>query len=484
MNKSLKEKTTSGLIWGGISNTVQQLLGVIFGIYLARVLGAEDYGMIGMLTIFSVIAGAIINSGFSVALTNKIDPSQRDYDSVFWFTVLVGAVLYVVLFFTAPLIANFYHQPPLIPLSRLIFLSFFFSGIATVSHTVMFKHLMVKQQAVIDISAMAASGVVGVYLAHSGYGYWALAWQNFVYLSGRAILRLIFSPWKPSFQISMEPLKEMFPFSSKIMATTIFQQINNNIFSVILGKLYNVTQLGYYTQANKWTSMASQTIVGMLNSVAQPVMVAVGGDKQKQHDVFRRMMRFAAFVTLPSFAILSLVSREFIIITIGEKWIQSAVLMQILCGYGIFNSFFQLYTQLIIANGRSDIFLRGNIYTSICQLLVLLGLYLMGLSIIWLVVGFVLNYAFMLLYWHYHASKLIGVSLKAVAQDLYPYMIATIISIALAYATGLMAGDNIYLGIVYRISTAALCYIGIMKYIKCEFLTEIIDIIRKKRRKI
>lgn len=158
--QSLKDKTAKGLFWGGVSNGVQQLLGMLFGIYLARTLNAEDYGLVGMLAIFSGIAGTIINSGFTVALTNKQEVTHKEYNAVFWFMVFTGLLLYVILFFSAPLIAGFYKRPELIALSRVLFISFFLAGIAGVPYTVMFRKLMVKEQAKIDIVSLLLSGIV------------------------------------------------------------------------------------------------------------------------------------------------------------------------------------------------------------------------------------------------------------------------------------------------------------------------------------
>ena len=214
--QSLKDKTAKGLFWGGVSNGVQQLLGMLFGIYLARTLNAEDYGLVGMLAIFSGIASTIINSGFSVALTNKLDATHKDYNAVFWFSFVVSICLYIVLFFSAPLIASFYDRQELVNLSRVIFASFLFSGMAIVPHVILFKQLQVKMQAKIDVFALFLSGMCGVLLAFNGFAYWALAIQSTVYVASASLLKWMVVSWRPSLDFSIEPLKEMFPFSVKL----------------------------------------------------------------------------------------------------------------------------------------------------------------------------------------------------------------------------------------------------------------------------
>lgn len=476
--QTLKEKTAKGLFWAGISSGVQQLFGILLGIYLARTLDAKDYGLIGMLAVFSGIAGTIINSGFSAALVNKKETTQKDYNAVFWFSVIVGLILYTILFFSAPFIAMFYNRPELINLSRFIFVSFFFSGIAIVPHTVMFKKIMAKQQAGIDVSAILFSAILGVYLAYKGYAYWALAVQSVAYISGGAILRCFISPWRPTFEFSIAPLKEMLPFSSKLFLTGIFQQINNNIFSVLLGKYYSATQLGYYSQGNKWMGMGHTVLIGMISQVAQPIIVEVNNDKERQLNVFRKMIRFVSFTTFPVFIGLMFVSKEFILITIGEKWTPSILFLQILCVWGIIAPFILLYNQLLIAHGKSDIYLWGNITTGITQILILLGIYNLNWGIERMAIGYVINYFLSIFFWHYYSRQFIQLRFIYLLKDIMPYLSITLFSIAVAYfVTALF--ENIYLILCLKIAITCLFYIVTLWLFDSKILKESIALIRK-----
>lgn len=477
--QTLEEKTAKGLFWGGISSGVQQLLGMLFGIYLARVLNAEDYGLVGMLAIFSGIAGTIINSGFSVALTNKQDVTHKDYNAVFWFTFFIGLGLYVVLFFSAPFIAKFYGRPELVSLSRVLFISFFFSGMAIVPYTVMFKQLMVKKQAKIDITAMLMSGIVGVSLAMNGLAYWALAWQSVTYLVTGALLRCVISPWRPTLELDFTPLKSMLSFSVKMFLTSAFQQINGNIFSVLLGKFYSATQLGYYSQGNKWMGMGNQFIVGMINMVAQPVIVQVNNDKERQLNIFRKMIRFSAFVAFPAFLGLAFIAKEFILITIGEKWLPSVSLLQILCIWGITSPFVILYTQLIIAHGKSNIYLWGNIITGLLQFVVLIILYYLKMDIIYLVIGYVISYFCSLFYWHYTCTKFIDLKLSQILRDVSPYLFIAITAIVVT--SGLVLPiNNMYLLLVIKIISTACLYISILWLCDSCMLKESFKLLKRK----
>ena len=227
---SLKEKTAKGLFWGGFSNGIQQLLNLSFGIVLARLLDNSDYGMVGMLTIFSAIAAALQEGGFISALTNRKETCHKDYNAVFWFSTFCGITLYILLFLAAPLIADFYKTPELVPLSRLSFLSFVISSMSIAPRAYLFKNLKIKETTIISITSLIVSGIVGIVLAANGFAYWGIALQSIAFVTVVTILNFYFSHWRPSFRFDFTPIREMIGFSSKIIITNIFTIINNNLF--------------------------------------------------------------------------------------------------------------------------------------------------------------------------------------------------------------------------------------------------------------
>ncbi|MCD7850868.1 MAG: lipopolysaccharide biosynthesis protein [Parabacteroides sp.] len=475
--QTLKEKTAKGLFLGGISNGVQQMLGVLFGIYLARILNAEDYGLISMLAIFSGIAGTLINSGFSVALTNKQDATHKDYNAVFWFTFFVGLFCYMALFLAAPLIAKFYDRPELTSLSRIIFVSFFINGCSVVSYTILFKKLMVKQQAQIDIVSMLLSGIVGVTLAMKEYAYWALALQNVTFICSSALLRFYLVPWKPTFSIDFTPLKGMFSFSVKLFFTNIFQQINNNLFSVLLGRFYNATQVGYFSQGQKWAVMGSQSICGMFCAVVQPVFVEVSGDKERELKVFRKMSRFGAFVSIPVMFGLAFVAKEFIFIALGNKWLPSVMILQILCIWGGFLFLQTLYTQILIVHGRSDIYLRGNIFQGVLQFLSVIIAFHWGILI--MVGVYVLAFFISFFFWHFYVHKVIGLNLKMIVLDIGTYLSIALITFLIVYLF-LLCITNVYLLLCLKVLLFAVIYLALVYALGSNIIKESILYIRGK----
>ena len=312
---SLKEKTAKGLLWGGINNGAMQVLNLIFGIITARILNDSDYGMVGMLSIFSLIAGSLQESGFTAALANKQEARHEDYNAVFWFCSGLSLCLYLILAGCAPLIADFYHNEALIPLARYSFLGFFIASLGIPHSAYLFRNLMVKQKALSCIIALIVSGCVGVTMALLGYSYWGIATQSIVYVSVINLCYLHFSPWRPTLPVSFKPLRSMVGFSSKLLLTNIFNHINNNLFSIILGRYYSEREVGQFNQANKWNLMGHSLITGMVSSVALPVLREVSDDSERQCHVFRKMLRFTAFISFPTMLGLSLVAPEMITLT-------------------------------------------------------------------------------------------------------------------------------------------------------------------------
>ena len=482
MTSTLKQKTATGLFWGGFSNGLQQLMTLVFGIFLARILNPDDYGLYGMLTIFTVIASTIINSGFSIALTNKQDATHRDYNAVFWFTFFVGIILYIILFFASPLIAKFYNEPALVNLSRFLFISFFFGGLGTVSYTIMFKKMMVKQQAIIDTVALFTALSIGIIAAINGFAYWALAIQSVIQISLASLLRFLIAPWRPTWKFQWDPVKEMYSFSSKVFITNLFVQINNNFLTVIIGKLFNKEWLGIYSQGQKWANMGNQFIGGMINSIAQPILVQINNDKERQTSVIRKMIRFGAFISFPMMLGLALIGKEFIVITIGEKWLPSVPFLQLFCIWGAFAYLLNLFTNVVYAHGKSDIYMKITVLTGVLQLIAVLSLYPCGLF--WMIVAYIGISFSALILWQRCVFQLIGLKMRDILKDILPYLGITVICLLIAWIATKNI-QNMYWLLASKIAISAFLYIFVMKISRSvifkESLEYLMDLVRKNK---
>lgn len=457
--QSLKEKTAKGLFWGGISNGVQQLLALLFGIFLSRILSPGDYGMVGLLAVFTGIANSLQESGFSAALTNKQDITHEDYNSVFWFNIVVGVVLYALLFFAAPWIADFFGQPDLLWVSRITFLSFLFCCFGTAQAAYLFKNLMVKERALMDILTLLLSNIAALIMALNGMAYWGIAIQTALFAAIGTFFRWYYSPWRPTFSFSWRPLRAFFPFSVKLLLTNLFNQFSVNVFSILLGKFFTVQQVGYYTQGSKWTNMGGGLINGMITGVAQPVLAQVVDDRERQRNVLRKMIRFTAFVAFPLMFGLALVTEEFIVITVTEKWLACVPIMRILCVWGAFTAICELYKNVVISHGRSNIYMYANIVFGLVQLLVLIAMISWG--ILWMVTAYVAVYFAWLFTWHSFAHRYCGIRLVDLLKDILPYLGVTALALGVAWWASTLF-ESIYLRFGVKVVVAALVYMLIM----------------------
>lgn len=476
--QSLKEKTAKGLFWGGLSNGTQQLLNLFFGIFLARILTPADYGMVGMLTIFSLIASSLQESGFISALANKKEVTERDYNAVFWFSILMGSSLYIILFFCAPFIADFYKTPELTPLARYSFLGFLIASTGIAHSAYLFRNLMVKQRAIATTSGLIISGVVGVTMAYLGYAYWGIATQSIVYVAITNFCYLYFSKFRPMLKLDFHPLKNMISFSFKLLVTNIFGQINGSLFSIILGKFYSKSDVGYFNQASKWNLMGYSFIAGMINGVAQPVLSQVGAEKERQLRIFRKMLRFTSFISFPTMLGLSLIAPEFITIAVTDKWLPSAGIMQILCISGAFFPITLLYSNLIISKGKSNIYMWSTIALGCLQLFTMLLLYPYGIYTM-IVVYVCINSGWVFV-WHYFVWREINLTLLQTLKDIFPFaFISAAVMIGTYYIT--LGITELYLLFAAKIIIAALLYVFIMWISRSATFKESIGYILKRK---
>jgi O-antigen/teichoic acid export membrane protein len=481
---NLKEKTAKGLFWGALNNGTIQVLNVLIGIMLGRKLSPEEWAPIGMIAIFSAIAGNLQSSGFSTAIINMKSPTSNDYNAVFWFNTLVSALVYLVLFACAPWIAWFFEQPCLTDLSRFIFLAFFISSFGISTNAYMMKNMMQREMTIVGITALIISGLTAITLAFLGYSYWSLAWQQVVNAFVLVVGRWYYVKWRPCFKVDFTPIRQTFRFSMNILITMIINTVNNHILTFVFGKLFTRTPqvVGNFFQAFKWDTMAYQTVGGTIEQVAQPVLVNLRDDEDESREVrvFRKMMRFTAFLAFPAMFGLSLVSEEFILATIGPKWIDCVPLLRVLCIGGAFMPFYSLYKNLIISQGRADLNMWLNISQIVLQFILIFATYQQGILMV--VYAYSILNVVWLLAWQFFAHRLIGLQLVHVLKDTLPFALISGAVMLVSYVATTQI-TNIYLLLALRIVLAAVLYVGVMKLLRVKIMDECIKFLSKKMNK-
>lgn len=474
---NLKEKTAKGLFWGALNNGSTQVLNLLIGIFLGQLLTPAEYGIVGVLTIFTAVAGCLQASGFTQGLINLKSPTDRDYNSVFWFNISASIVLYTILFFCAPLIARYFKQPCLVEVSRVVFLVLPISALGIVYHAYLVKNMMNREIAILAFWALSLSGVCGILMAYLGFSYWSLVCQQLVYIIVLNIGRLYYVKWRPSLHIDFGPVRRMFNFCVKLLITNIINTLNQHLLTFFFGNKFTIQTVGNYSQANKWNSMAHSTISNTIGQIVQPVLVSVSEEGNRKLHVFRKLLRFTAFLSFPAMFGLALVAKEFILLTIGDKWADCVVLLQILCISGAFFPLHVLYHNMVIAQGKSNYYLWCNVAQIIAQVAAFFLLYKQG--IITVVSAYSALNVLWLFVWQVIAGRMIGLRLFGMLRDIVPFMlIALLVMLATYFVTS--AVESLVLTLLLRIVIAALLYALVMKLSHAKIMDECIMFLRRK----
>ncbi|MBR5812941.1 MAG: lipopolysaccharide biosynthesis protein [Bacteroidaceae bacterium] len=490
---NLKHAAAKGMFWGGVSNAVCQVLSLFFGIFLARILGPDDYGPVGVLAIFSAIAGSLQDGGFVAAIANRKTVTHDDYNAVFWFSIIISLFMYGVLYSCAPFIADFFKesfvQPgtnnititkdEFIDLSRYNFLGFVVAGFGVAPSAYLFRELKVKQKSIAMMLSIAATGIVGIAMALNGYSYWGIATQSITYVLVRTIVVWSFTPWRPTFKANFAPLKYLFAFSYRLLITNVFQRFNWNIFSFILGKRYKSEDVGNYTKSAEWFNMGGEVVNGMVNAVAQPILAKVVDDRERSLRVFRKMMRFTAFMAFPLMFGLSLAAVELITIVITDKWYESARMLQVLAIWGAFMPLQSMFTNLLVSSGRSKVFMWCTIVQGMLTLGLLLAMSSMGIRP--MLVAYCVFNALWLLVWLHFAKKEIHIKLSMFLHDVLPYMFMSAFVMSVTYLVTKPIED-IYILLFAKIVIAASMYIILAYIMRSEELSETIAFLSGRKK--
>ena len=479
--ENLKRKTANGFFWAILNSGIAQILNLLFGIFLARLLVPEDYGLVGLLTVFTAIASTLQTSGLGTGLINLKQPTDNDYNAVFWFNVLVSLLLYVLMFACMPIIAAFFSQPRLVLIGRVLFLTLPLYALSSTSGTFLQKNLMNREIAIVSIISIVISGLVGVMMAFHGFSYWSLVGQQMTSAIVTLVGRRLYVSWRPSLRIDFTPIKRMFGFCMKLLITNMVYVINNQLLTFIFGRLIPIKTVGYYSQANKWNNMARSTIGDAVWQISQPVLVSIIDEHNRELRAFRKMLRFTSFLSFPALWGLALVAEEFILFTIGDKWVESVPLLRIICIGGAFMPFYSLYASLVLSNGRSDIHMWCHIGQMVIQIVLVLVLFKQGIEIVlW---SYSTLTAIWLLVWHYRTKKLIGISFLDLFKDTVPFMAVTAVVIYITYLLTLKI-ISVPLLLLIRVILATLLYAIAMKLLQAQVMKDCVDFLFYKKSRI
>lgn len=355
-----------------IDRVATQILYAVTGVVLARVLSEEDFGLIGALLVFQAFASLLVDSGFAYALIQRKRPTKLDYSTVLWFNLGAATLLYLVLFVCAPLIADcFQGDQRLIPLSRVMFLSLILNASAIVQTNRLMKAMDVRMVAVSNSLGLILGGVVGIVLAVTGYGAWAIVWQAIVLAAGKSLVLWTSTRWRPLMRFSWSALRSYFGIGSKMMLTSFLNTVFLNIYSFFIGHSVGLASLGYYTQGDKWSKMGITSISQVLTSSFLPALSAVQDSPERFRAMVSKMNRFTSYLLFPAMLGLMAMAKPIFHTLFGDKWDPSIILFQLLLLRGIFTVLNSLYNNYLLALGHGGAIVKLEIVRDVAAVIAL-----------------------------------------------------------------------------------------------------------------
>ncbi|MDE6271794.1 MAG: lipopolysaccharide biosynthesis protein [Muribaculaceae bacterium] len=384
---SLKLQTARTLKWNAIDRVATQILYAVVGVVLANILSPEEFGLVGVLLIFQAFATILVDSGFGAALLREKDPTQEDYSTVFWFNLFVSLAIYAILFIGAPLIARIFQgQEVLIPMSKVMFLTFVINGVSIVQVNRLMKKMDVRMIAVSNSLGLIVSGAVAIWLALKGAGAWALVWQSIILASVKTITLWATGGWSPSLCFSKQTIRKIRAVGLSVFSSSLLNTISLNIYNFVIGAFYTIASLGVYTQADKWAKMGSASLSQILTSSFVPLLSRVQDSRETFLRYVDKAGRFTSFILLPAMTLLAVMSAPLFHLLFGNKWDAAIPLFSILAIRGIFVVLISLYSNYLLALGKArNLFASEAVKDGLIFIAILATIFLRDIT--WLIIG-------------------------------------------------------------------------------------------------
>lgn len=473
----IKQKAASGMLWSTVDRVIINFGQLGLSIILARILSPTDFGLVAMLFVFLAISEVFVNSGMGSALIQRKNPSAQDYSTVFVFNFLISCLLYVVLFVSAPNIARFYDTPQLIELTRVLGISIIINSLSISQRAYLHKKLDIKSLSIINIIALFISGVVSIVAAFNDLGVWSLVVQILLSSIIKAICFHLFSSMKVSLTFSRQSFESLFGFSSKLLLSGLYAQFLQQITSLTIGKFYFASQLGFYNQGKKLSDSSAGTLASIFNTVTFPILASLQDNTESMVLVYRKLIRMAAFVSLPLMVIISLLAEPIIKVLLGEKWLQTIPILQWLALANTIRPLSVINMNILNAIGRSDLFLKVDLAKFPVFFIVLVLTMPLGLESI--AKGFVIISIISFLIETYVPGKLFNYGAFSQVKDISKIIISTII-MALPVYVFLKVDLNPIFQIIFGLSLSIIIFSIAAYILKIEQLTEAISLIKSR----
>ena len=475
---SLAQKTIKGVVWSSIERFSGQGAQFVLGIILARILSPSDYGLIGMLAIFLAVSDSFVQSGFAIALVQKKDRDDLDFSTTFYFNVFVSIIFYLLLFISAPYIADFFNQPILESLTRVIGLSIVINGFAVVQRAKFTINIDFKTQTKASLSSIIISGLLGIYLAYHGFGVWSLVYQSLLRIAIEVAMLWYISKWVPSGGFSFDRFKRLFGFGYKLLLSGLINTIFGNIYTIIIGKFFSASSLGYYTRAGQLSDFPSTNISFILGRVTFPALSELQDDNEKLSSAYKKIILKTALLVFPLMVGLAALADPFVITILSEKWRGSIIMLQLLCLYGMWTPIHAINLNILNVKGRSDLFLKLEVIKKTFSITAIFITVPLGINA--MLIGFIVLTYIALVINLYYSKRIINYGFWQQIRDLLPILLLSFAMGALIYFTIPMFDSNI-IKLLAGFVEGLVFYLGIAWFFNIGGIREVQDYINFKR---
>ena len=473
-----KQKVKSGLIWSALDSFINQAISLVIMLILASLLGPSEYGLVAMLAIFIAIAAVFVNSGFSSALIRKEDRDEKDYATTFYFSLVVSITCYCILFFLAPVIADFYQQQELISLTRVIALTVVINAFAIIPRTKLTVEINFKSQAKANLTSLFCGGVIGITLAFHGFGVWSLVVKQIVSTCISVIMLNFLSPWKPTESFCKSAFKKLFGFGSKLLVSSLLDTIYNNLYGLVIGKQFSAAQLGIYNQANTLSSLPATTITSVIQKVTYPMLSAMQRDGSKLDDAYLKTLKIGMMVVFPVMFGLSIIAEPLINLLLGDTWKASAPLISILSMAFALYPIHAINLNMLQVKGRSDLFLKLEIIKKVIVTAALITTVPFG--VMEMCVGIVITSYISLFINTYYTAQLSSISQIMQFRALAPIGLLTAVAAVFSYY--LCSGISTdWLAIICMLITALLSYVILIVTFQKTLVNEVRSLMSREK---
>ena len=471
----LKEKTLSGIKWNAIGRFSTQGIGFVIGLLLARVLSPSDYGVVGMVGIFFAIAQTFIDSGFGSALIRKKDCSEADYNTAFYFNIIVGIICCIALSISAPYIAIFFETPILKDIVIVMSINMLINSATIVQWAKLNSAIDFKTQAKISLITTIVSGIVGLTLAYTGFGVWSLVLQNLFSTRLRTILLFKVTKWSPKWIFSKESFKYLFNFGSKILTASLLHTIYANMTTIIIGKVYTAKDLGYYSRGESMASLPSTNITGILQSVTYPILSKIQDDDERMIQVYRKYIAMSSMVIFWGMCLLAALAKPLIITLLTDKWLDSVIYLQIFCFALMFDHLCQLNLNILYVKGRSDLVLRLEVIKKSISISMIIAAIPFGVLAICISRAIYTQIAVFIN--TYYTGKLFGLGYLTQVKDFSAYLFGALLSATPAYLLTFTNSPHIVTLLLGGVSAIGIYY---FLFKKDAHFNEVLSLIKKR----